>query len=262
MLGLGLGRFLSQNGRARVDATAAWSRELFASLGGNPSTLTRAKRLQRARRQLVHRSFNGDCVALVGFFRTNIGLSRAAHLLGRELAEEGANVHKVDATRALGHPETERDDECLDFAQLASLDLTDVVFHLNPPEFYNLVPRLCSASFLRPFFCTYVAWELSRAPPFWKFGLACMDEVWVPSRFVHDALLGLELALRVSDQDSATSDGARSLAKADPRGKVFRAGPRRARSGRLCGPDVPVCAVLPCAQKSDRRHHRVQAGLR
>lgn len=127
---------------------------------------------------------------MVGVFRSRIGLGRGAELLAREMEGRGAQVTRVDATHAIGlEPNTDRTDVA-EFADLPALPVDDLVIHLNPPEFLHLLLGIGPLLLRRLSITGYWAWELDRAPRSWEASLSCVDQLWVPSRFVADALKG------------------------------------------------------------------------
>lgn len=63
-----------------------------------------------------------------------------------------------------------------------------LVIHINAPMLPLALLRLRRAVTRGRRIIGYWAWELPEMPPEWRPGLACVNEVWVPSRFTATAL--------------------------------------------------------------------------
>ena len=62
------------------------------------------------------------------------------------------------------------------------------VWHLNGDEVADARAHLGSRQVRGSYNVIYPAWELSRYPAAWARQLETFDEVWAPSRFVHDSI--------------------------------------------------------------------------
>lgn len=180
MLGLGLGRFIPARIRPFI---LAWTKPALEA-----EALFATRRLRRFLRRRPHLAYRGIDVAIIGFFRSRIGIGRAAELLAEELHSAGAKVRRIDVTDLFGFDRNIEAGECRGLDALSEPGLTDIVIHMNPPQFYRALrwidPRLVKERAL----IGYFAWELARVPRGWQAALACVDQVWVPSVFVRDAI--------------------------------------------------------------------------
>lgn len=64
------------------------------------------------------------------------------------------------------------------------------IVHANPPEAKLALARLRREAWERRYRIGYWAWELPRAPPDWLLVAGGFHEVWGPSTFVRDSLIG------------------------------------------------------------------------
>jgi glycosyltransferase involved in cell wall biosynthesis len=199
-LNTGLGRFLSGSTLRRVDG---WKRRLV-------------ERSQRRGLALLARpgspaiAVAGARVAVIGLFGARIGLSQAALLLAEELRSEGAQVALFDCCAETGQKALPLDSRIAALAAFEPADFDLAVLHINPPEFSTLVLHLAAQARLPKVVVGFFAWELSIAPASWRGAIAAADAVWVPSRFVRDALAQSfpELAERVSIREHQVTFGA------------------------------------------------------
>ncbi len=127
-------------------------------------------------------------MAILGFFRSRIGIGRAAELLAKELEGRGHKVQRIDVTRQLGVPVTIEADGLSDLATLDREAVTDIILHMNPPEFYEALKLLPVQFWQDRALIGFFAWELGVAPAWWAPALAASTEVWVPSTFVATSL--------------------------------------------------------------------------
>lgn len=63
-----------------------------------------------------------------------------------------------------------------------------VVVHQNPPYFLAALRRFPPGFLAEKYIVAYWAWELEKLPDWWKPSLDYLHEIWVPSRFVADAV--------------------------------------------------------------------------
>ncbi|MDQ4061178.1 MAG: glycosyltransferase [Pseudomonadota bacterium] len=73
---------------------------------------------------------------------------------------------------------------------LARLDVDDIVVHVNPPQFSAVVGRIEAEVRAARTLIGAWAWELDRVPAEWERSAAIVDQIWVPSEFVLEALAG------------------------------------------------------------------------
>jgi glycosyltransferase involved in cell wall biosynthesis len=199
-LNTGLGRFLSGSTRHLVDG---WKRRFVEwrqqrGLG----VLARSGRSDIA--------ISGAHIAVIGLFGARIGLSQAALLLAQELRAQGARVAMFDCCAEAGQKARPLDAGIAPLSAFEPAGFDLAVLHMNPPEFSALMLHLAAQSRLPSVIVGFFAWELSIAPASWRSAITAADAVWVPSRFVRDALAQSfpELAERVSVREHQVTFGA------------------------------------------------------
>ncbi|CAN5145350.1 glycosyltransferase family 4 protein [soil metagenome] len=69
------------------------------------------------------------------------------------------------------------------------------LLHANPPEAKLALARLRRDGWVRRFRIGYWAWELPRAPAAWLAFARAFHEVWAPTPFVRDSLIGADTRL-------------------------------------------------------------------
>lgn len=180
MLGLGLSRIVPPILHPQLWRAATWIR-----FGPD---LAESLRFARARQGLARPAFKGDRVAVVGLFGSRIGIGRAADLLARELEASGSAVLRIDITQQLGMEVELSGSGETGLDALADPTLTDIILHINPPEFYRVLALVGKERLQGRCLVAYFAWELDQVPGWWRSAIACADEIWVPSAFVRDAL--------------------------------------------------------------------------
>lgn len=182
MLGLGLTRFLPASVRPNVIMAAGFVMRQKAW-----------QRFDRARRRIParhnKRPYVGENVAVAGFFSMRSGLARGAQLMVLDLRAKGKNVSAIDLTRALRMPIEFDAPGVVEPEQLRDLRVTDLVVHVNPPQFQNALSAFPLAALRNvPCIVGMWAWELEKAPDTWQESSVYCDELWGPSTFVADAL--------------------------------------------------------------------------
>jgi glycosyltransferase involved in cell wall biosynthesis len=127
-------------------------------------------------------------LAVAGLFSTRCGLQRGASLMVKEFRARGYDVHAIDLSRRLGTPLNWSFPDAVEPGGADRLPVTDVIVHLNPPQFIEglralrkLVPR--SGNLIG-----YWVWELPVLPESWRDSARRCDAIWVPSPFVADTL--------------------------------------------------------------------------
>ncbi len=182
MLGLGLARFLPRSVRAPLIAIVEAGRVLRVDI--RVGLAARAK-VWRDRKPLPPAATPGS-IAVVGLFATRTGLGQGARLLAASLERQGHSVARVDVTRYFT-PERGRDPAFLDHVPRETPYAT-VVICLNPPEFMLAYLALPLRLRLSARVVGYWAWELETLPENWRRSLPFVDDIWVPSSFVGDAV--------------------------------------------------------------------------
>ena len=65
---------------------------------------------------------------------------------------------------------------------------TDIIIHMNPPLFAQVLAQLPSKLLSTVTLVGYWAWELTVLPPVWQVCARFCDEIWTPSPFVAEAV--------------------------------------------------------------------------
>jgi glycosyltransferase involved in cell wall biosynthesis len=125
-------------------------------------------------------------IIVAGVFDTASGLGESARLCYDALKMAGVSVFGIDLTAALMQPS--------DVPGFAFVDGRScegpgtLILHVNSPlvplAMWQLGRWLVAAKFI----VGYWAWELPEVPPDWRHGIPFVHEIWVPSRFVAEAI--------------------------------------------------------------------------
>lgn len=181
MLGLGLMQFLpAQLRRPAIDAASQMrvGYQVVAS-----SMLGGALRIKRE-----PRAFCGQRVAVAGLLSSPSGLGRGARLMIADLKARGVEVLPIDLASRFHHAPEQPYPGALTPRQAAAHGPTDLLIHLNPPEFLTALRMFPPQALWQTTIIGHWTWELDRAPRFWAHCAKVCDEIWVPSEFVADAL--------------------------------------------------------------------------
>lgn len=129
--------------------------------------------------------FSGP-IRVVGDFGGSYGIAHSAKLCVRAFESLGAPVESVDIAGAK-----------LDWigASDAARHPGAWIFHVNAPEVLAALAFLGPRNVLGPRY-GYWAYELPKAPKSWLNDAGLLDEVWVPSRFTGDSLVGAKAPVR------------------------------------------------------------------
>lgn len=131
------------------------------------------------------RSFRGDHVGVAGLFRTATGLGRAAELVALTLEHQGHRVTRIDMTNEIGI-KISQPTEFTGPADCLSMDITDVVFVINPN---HLAPDKFDRTWLlQRCIIGHWIWEIEILPWYWQPTLASYDEIWAPTDLVRDVI--------------------------------------------------------------------------
>jgi|GEM_PF-1799771 len=120
-------------------------------------------------------------VNLVGFFGTSVGLAEGARAMAKACSAVGVTTQEQDVSFLTRSSATPR--------PLSSQDADVDIYHVN---FDNINPAVDALAERRKgdrYSIGYWAWEQERLPSTALAGFEQLDEVWVPSRFVQDAVL-------------------------------------------------------------------------
>jgi len=122
-----------------------------------------------------------------GFFRETIGIARAAHLTADALEAAGLNPIRHDLRPCFGHILNPQ-------AQLAGDNRGVWLIHANAPEAWVAFLSHRPDQWSQRYRIGIWAWETPKAPAYWAEAADYLHEIWVPSRFVHDALCATFIA--------------------------------------------------------------------
>lgn len=123
--------------------------------------------------------------AVAGLFRSVVGIGVGARLCSAALRQLQVATVDLDLTPML-HPY-----ERAGYKPTQSGTVGDsgvVIVHVNPPELPIALMAIGRKAVRRRHIVGYWAWELPDIPKSWLPGLRLVDEIWVPSCFVADAL--------------------------------------------------------------------------
>ncbi len=121
----------------------------------------------------------GDLV-VTGFFNEALGIGRAGRLTAEALRAAGYTVIEHDLRPAFRHIRDGR-------ADLPGEGGVWLI-HANAPEVMIAMLAHPAAQWNDRYRIGYWAWETARVPASWLYIADYLHEIWVPSRFVHDAL--------------------------------------------------------------------------
>lgn len=123
-------------------------------------------------------------VNVIGLFRYSLGLGEVARNTYNCLSRNGVSCCPVNALR-LRCTVT----DAFDFSSLSyELKYKVNLFYLNPPEMSSIRSRWPKVLKNGQYNIGYWFFELARLPDGWKGGGVGLNEVWVASRFVYDAV--------------------------------------------------------------------------
>jgi hypothetical protein len=120
-----------------------------------------------------------------GFFRAEHGIGQSARLVAQAMEAAAIPVSRHNIT--LSNFESKIAFDAGD--ELTSPHDT-ILLHFNADTFLDLFHAFPLAALFRPRRIGYWAWELPVLPPQWTPALAKLHEIWVPSRYVAEAVTG------------------------------------------------------------------------
>ncbi len=189
----------------------------------DPGLVQQDRRLEPLRkRPRLHPA--GTRVAVAGLFSSRCGLQRGAELMVLDLRARGVAVLELDLTPGLAivsnHPTTAG----ADLSVLAAWRAGELVVHVNPPDFARAMALFDPQALGGVAVVGYWAWELTVVSPEWRACAELVDEIWVPSPFVADAMVrGLpEFDAPIRVVPHAVDRAPMQAISADERGAVRR----------------------------------------
>lgn len=134
---------------------------------------------------------------IVGLFSSDSGVGRGASLMLRDFQIKNIDVVGIDITRLFNLPAGASPPGVLDFTDIKEMVSCRVIIHLNPPETLYVLGKLyrhlwkSRKNWKNCRIIGYWAWELELAPRTWEMGAHFVDEIWVPSPMVAQAITQL-----------------------------------------------------------------------
>ena len=123
--------------------------------------------------------------ALVGHPFAPIGMGEHLRTTFRALRSIGQSPVITDVYK-LAKPDA---DETHEFSAACTDEPADInIFHINGDEVEQVLQHLSGVREWSGYNIIYPLWELARYPEEWAKQLDRFDEIWAPSRFVHDSL--------------------------------------------------------------------------
>ena len=130
----------------------------------------------------------GTRVAVAGLFSSRCGLQRGAELMVLDLRARGVAVLELDLAPGLSITSNIQTMAVADLSVLAAWDASEVVVHINPPDFARAMALFDPRALESVAVIGYWAWELPVVSPEWRACAELADEVWVPSPFVAEIM--------------------------------------------------------------------------
>src|SRR6266436_156377 len=134
------------------------------------------------------RQFEGRRVAIAGLFKTRCGLKRGAELLVRDFEARCSEVIAVELSEALNRPIDSTFPNLRKPHEIVGSGITDLVIHVNPPEFMDALNQFSPALLNEVAIVGYWVWELPVLSDEWRECAAYCDALWAPSAFVAKTL--------------------------------------------------------------------------
>jgi len=123
--------------------------------------------------------------ALVGHPFAPIGMGEHLRTTFRALRSVGQPPAITDVYK-LAKPDT---DETQEFSAACTDESADInIFHINGDEVGQALQHLSGAREWSGYNIIYPLWELARYPEEWAKQLDRFDEIWAPSKFIHESL--------------------------------------------------------------------------
>jgi glycosyltransferase involved in cell wall biosynthesis len=124
-------------------------------------------------------------IAVGGQLSTASGLGESARLCLDALRALGWDAHQVDVSAFFLRPDLSGP---IPGPQAIAGEAGTLILHVNGPYMPYIAMRLGRKFLAGRKIIGYWAWELPRMGPDWNRGLSQVHEIWVPSRFIADAL--------------------------------------------------------------------------
>lgn len=125
-------------------------------------------------------------ILVVGALRTASGLGESARLCHDALKSEGLTVYGIDLTASLMQAEDAPDFSFTDGRTHRGKGT--LIIHVNAPFMPQVMLYLGRRLVRGKKIIGYWAWELSKVPHEWQFGIPFVHDIWVPSTFTAKAV--------------------------------------------------------------------------
>jgi glycosyltransferase involved in cell wall biosynthesis len=122
-------------------------------------------------------------IAIVGEMSRASGLGEGARIMAATARELNIPVWTIDLP-----PPIDRNNEVAVSPSVLPPPRVPLVLHINAPTLPLALLRLPGSITRNRAIVGYWAWEMPEIPPEWRPALACVNQVWVPSRFTAAAL--------------------------------------------------------------------------
>jgi glycosyltransferase involved in cell wall biosynthesis len=123
---------------------------------------------------------------VAGVLRSSSGLGESARLCHDALKAAGFPVFGYDLTQTLMQTSDEPGFGFTDAGTL--MGPGTLILHVNAPFLPLAMLRLGRRRLQEKRIIGYWHWELPQVPPEWRYGVRFVHEIWVPSRFVAEAV--------------------------------------------------------------------------
>ena len=158
-----------------------WMKTSGAQEIGIDAALLEALGIIESRQKFVPR------VTYVGYLKSHLGIGEAARGYVRALASSGAPLRLVDVSAAASS-ETGDYDIVRAYGVVGANGASDVdILHVNADELPSVAGAYAS-ELTAPFRIGIWAWEASDFPDQWEDRFAMVDEIWVASHFIANAV--------------------------------------------------------------------------
>jgi glycosyltransferase involved in cell wall biosynthesis len=134
------------------------------------------------------KQFEGRRVAIAGLFKTRCGLRRGAELLVRDFEARCSEVIPIELSEALHKPIDSTFPNLRKPRELVDCGVTDLVVHVNPPDFMEALDQFSPAALDNASIVGYWVWELPVLSDEWRDCARYCDALWAPSPFVAKTL--------------------------------------------------------------------------
>ena len=145
------------------------------------------------------RLYRGQRVVIAGLFSRRCGLQRAADLMAIDMERNGVTVYRLDLTSIAGIEKNLKRDNITDQEDIHKVTADDIVIHAPPHIIHAFIAGPGRKLHRKLTTIAYWYWETPIAPADWKPIAMQMDEIWVPTPFVSQAVSSMapDLSSRV-----------------------------------------------------------------